>query len=348
LFSCHADAAASASLEVRSDCDLDGDDRGYCEVDAHAEGWPPACVGVTKLAWAPEKLTDKKTAQAARTLIDLAHEGDVILPLSAAHLTESPIRGKQRRDVATTMLELSRGWQMRSPLATRQDELRASLGGHHPVAQRVFTLEPDALFADPGPGVQAPPDFPREWADLHRHLTSVMALYNTAIEEEVEPRDRALAIAEQWSLSHHELAEHHRTSNKSAAHIRINARARLMADLRTEIAEAAAATATTQPAFEGWLHERFGRELGEMPYLGRLYEVLVQRLSNADDKWTANDLIDMQFLPCAAGYADVLVAERKTAHYLRQATKRAPAGAFVCATLSDAVSHLAAGRTARG
>lgn len=40
-----------------------------------------------------------------------------------------------------------------------------------------------------------------------------------------------------------------------------------------------------------------------MPYLSRLSEITRSRLSNADERWEANDLNDMHFLACAAGYA---------------------------------------------
>jgi hypothetical protein len=56
-----------------------------------------------------------------------------------------------------------------------------------------------------------------------------------------------------------------------------------------------------------------------MPYGGRLYEVLYHRLRNADDTWERNDLIDMNFLCCAAGYADIVVGEKQTTEYLRRA-----------------------------
>jgi hypothetical protein len=63
-------------------------------------------------------------------------------------------------------------------------------------------------------------------------------------------------------------------------------------------------------------------------------------LSNADDRWEHNDLTDVNYLACAAGYADVAVGEKKMSEYLRRAGARAPSGASVYRTLPDAVVGL--------
>ena len=77
-----------------------------------------------------------------------------------------------------------------------------------------------------------------------------------------------------------------------------------------------------------------------MPYVGRLHEVLYHRLRNADDRWERKDLIDMNFLCCAAGYADIVVGEKQTSEYLRRATSRCVPGAVVCRRLPEAVEAL--------
>ena len=64
--------------------------------------------------------------------------------------------------------------------------------------------------------------------------------------------------------------------------------------------------------------------LAELPYLGRAREVTHYRLMNAQDAWEANDLDDLHHLACAAGYADIVVGEKKF-HYLQRA-ERAPPG----------------------
>lgn len=79
-----------------------------------------------------------------------------------------------------------------------------------------------------------------------------------------------------------------------------------------------------------------------MPYVGRLGEVLYLRLRNADEKWEANDLNDMNSLCAAAGYADVTVGEKKTIEYLRRVEPRVCPGSQLCRQLSEAVELLSA------
>jgi hypothetical protein len=80
--------------------------------------------------------------------------------------------------------------------------------------------------------------------------------------------------------------------------------------------------------------------MAAMPYLGRLEQVIFHRLRNADDRWEANDLNDLNFLACAAGYADVVVGEKKTTAYLLRAETTLGRRAATCRTLARAVQHL--------
>jgi hypothetical protein len=42
------------------------------------------------------------------------------------------------------------------------------------------------------------------------------------------------------------------------------------------------------------------------------------------DEWVNHDLNDLYFLACAAGYADYVVAEKKTGHLLQNANRALP------------------------
>jgi hypothetical protein len=95
-------------------------------------------------------------------------------------------------------------------------------------------------------------------------------------------------------------------------------------------------------------HERLGTLLqpetvvgffAGLPFLGRVLEVTCARLRNPADRWVNNDLNDLHFLACAAGYADHVVAEKKTGHpSYRQPTTpcppHAPASTATCAPYS--------------
>lgn len=77
-----------------------------------------------------------------------------------------------------------------------------------------------------------------------------------------------------------------------------------------------------------------------MPAIGRIQEITAQRLSNPQYPWRPNDLSDMHFLSCAAGYADFVLAEAATTHDLRRAEPRVPAGARICRSPAELVDAL--------
>ena len=52
----------------------------------------------------------------------------------------------------------------------------------------------------------------------------------------------------------------------------------------------------------------------------------------------ANDLYDLMFLSCAAGYADVVAGEHHTSHFLNLAGRQRTDGAAVFGSLTDAVT----------
>jgi hypothetical protein len=112
--------------------------------------------------------------------------------------------------------------------------------------------------------------------------------------------------------------------------------------LRSEfdIAGAASDVGLDTAGLDTWLTDGLEEDLARMPYLGRQYEVIHQRLSNADDHWEGNDLTDINFLACAAGYADVVVGEKKASEYLKRVAPKVTEGAFVCRRLSDAVEWI--------
>lgn len=292
--------------------------------------------------WAPGKVGRLDDRRAAATMIALATAEAIILPLASAHLTEAPAASPRRRHLVTTMLRLSRGWQMRSPLELRMRELRAAMGGEQSAAQDVFSLEPGALFAaPPSAAAQAPNDFALGAQELHRKLTGVSAFCAAAIQDEPERSAEARKLAQTWAASHQRLARFMGQRRMGPEHARLNARACIIADLEQELAGVATEMNLDQDRFSAWLGDTFEHELAQMPYLGRLYELVYRRLRNAQKPWEINDLNDMQFLSCAAGYAELVVAEKRTTHDLQQVERRVATGAVVCNSLPAAVRHLA-------
>lgn len=289
---------------------------------------------------APGRLRESER-EAAEILIDLARERRVLLPVAAAHLTEMPpAAGRRRRDLAVTMLGLSRGWQMQSPIRTRAQEYFASILGHEPVARDVITLQPNVLFAD-GPVSPAPMmGAPREIAEMVSRVIAVSSVYSAILDDEPPDMDEGKVAAERWAAGFPELARYMRDRRMSEEHARLNARARFISDQSPEIVRAGARAGISEEQFAEWLADNFPEDLARMPYAARLSEVLYLRLRNADEKWEAHDLNDMNFLCAAAGYADITVGEKKTIEYLRRAEPRVPPGSQLCRQLCEAVELL--------
>jgi hypothetical protein len=130
-------------------------------------------------------------------------------------------------------------------------------------------------------------------------------------------------------------------SNRSREEKRAAARAAILADFTNDLAGAAAAARLDSQAWEDWL-ENSEDSIATMPAMGRIQEITAQRLSNPQYPWRPNDLSDMHFLSCAAGYADFVLAEAATTHDLRRAESRVPAGARICRSPAELVDAIAA------
>ena len=283
---------------------------------------------------------------ACERLIELARTREVILPLSGAHIVETAKRGGlQRTDLAQTMIELSRGWQMRSPMRVRAHELKRMLELGNPTTSRwpdidVFTLLPNAIWADhhhtalPRFDLK---DLPDEVRGLTERVTWAVALTELLLETDSDFSPEGYKIATTWAKSFHDLAQHMRSNPKAKAHARDLSRTRFITDMSKDITQAASDNGLSPEQFGRWLADDAETALAAAPALGRIREVIHMRLSNADDKWEANDLNDLLYLATAGACADVLVGEKKTCSYLRRAQGAVSPGGAVFHRMTDAL-----------
>lgn len=230
---------------------------------------------------------------------------------------------------------------MRSPIWVRFAEYVASMRGRDPIAAEVFTLEPGVLFADGPTRPTAPPGTPVALEEVFVRVVAAAAVYSSMLDDEPFDMSEGRQSAERWAAGFSGLATWMRENRTPERDARTNARARLIADQAPELARAASSAGISPERFPMWLEHDFPNDLGRMPYVGRLAEVLYLRLRNADEKWEANDLNDMNYLCCAAGYAELTVGERKTVGYLRRAELRVRPGSLLCRNLAEGVEALA-------
>jgi len=96
------------------------------------------------------RVISEAEGQAAESLVELVKSGQVVLPVSAGHLVEtSPLYAERRVALASTVLELSHGWQMRNPVDVRREELTRGLCGEMPSAAMVFSPNAGSFFSLP-------------------------------------------------------------------------------------------------------------------------------------------------------------------------------------------------------
>lgn len=264
--------------------------------------------------------------------------GSAVTPLSAAHLNETARRGgRSRVDLAAAALRYSRGWQFREMAALQRGELRALFGGAALAPSDAVTLDPHAALDE----VRAP--MPMGWLsdelnDLIKRLSWATALVAVLIDD--QPSPSGIALAARWAASFEELAQHMRDNPKTKARRRDLTRTRFITNLGTDLPAAALAAGMSPEAFGRWLDTEAEAQISTAPGLARLREVIHLRLSNADDRWEANDLNDMVYLSFAAAYCDVVVGEKKTINYLRRADPLVPPGAALRRRPAEATADL--------
>jgi len=295
-------------------------------------------ITLARQLWAPEKVLARER-DAAVALIEMARGGEVILPISSANLTEmTPADGAFRRNLGLTMLQLSRGWQMRNPVHVRGAELRSLFAGENPATANVFTLAPGVLFIGQNPLAPAPPRAP--FAAFLQRISEVFAIYQVAVEDEKIPNPDGLERAEAWAQEQRRFALLLREDRVSPAKAQHYAAARLIHDLAEEVLAATRTSGLTEQEVKEWLANGLDDGVNEMPSLGVIHRTIYDRVKNAEAKWEANHFNDIQFLSCAAAYADVVVGEKETSEHLKHAQRGRP-GAVICRTLPEVINCLA-------
>ncbi|MBB6564761.1 hypothetical protein HPO96_19630 [Kribbella sandramycini] len=284
---------------------------------------------------------------AAEQLIKHARDGRLILPLSAGHVVETAKTGGRRRvDLARCQLELSRGWQMLSPLRTRAAELTDLLSGRltetyaRDRREALFRLDPDAIWGRSAPTPKNDSGLPPTLQDISDRMTWISSLFEMLLAQEPTFPTDGHAMASKWGQSIHELAIHMRSNPHARRYRRDLTRTRFLSDMQIDLANAAKGSGLSTSEFGAWLKDSAEKDLALLPHLARLREIFHLRIINADDKWESNDLIDMLYLSCSAGYAEVVVAEKKFGNYLLRADPRVPPGAAVFLRLADALPEI--------
>src|SRR3954470_22729160 len=110
------------------------------------------------------------------------------------------------------------------------------------------------------------------------------------------------AERERWLQTYRTYIGRVQRQQPSPQKARMIAHATLLADLQEETKSAALSANASDKELAAWITDRSATDYERAPQLRTLEDVLYHRLRNPDDHWNANDLADMHFLSCAAGY----------------------------------------------
>lgn len=129
------------------------------------------------------------------------------------------------------------------------------------------------------------------------------------------------AVIERWAATLSTLAQYMR-DHPGDRDIRLVTAAHMLGDQGRDIAQALLIAGISSENASALLNEETVVDFfARLPFNGGVLEITQARLRNASDKWVRNDLNDLFYLACAAGYADHVVAEKKTGVFLQQASR---------------------------
>ncbi|MEU7753745.1 hypothetical protein [Micromonospora sp. NPDC049171] len=292
----------------------------------------------------PEKVTSTELA-AAHRLTELVHDRQVVMPMSSAHHHETATRFDfdKRYRLGLTMLQLSRGWQVRDPLQVRRNELRSAFIDRYGLPNdraddAVFSLAPNVLYS-PYRGwspPRPPSDVPSENAFQWEALTEACGHINAVLDADRSEDGPDTG----WVAKSQHFSDWLDGEPKTREQKRKAIDAWLFADLSDEIAYESAACGATVHQLRGWCLRHFAADLRHAPATGLFREVLQDRHLNKGTRWRRNDLTDMIYLSCAAGYADIVVGERHLRSVLNQGLHRLGRPLRVHRHLADAVTDI--------
>lgn len=282
---------------------------------------------ISKALHAPNRIRRPEERWAAILILRMALAGRVILPLSAAHMTETSAwtNNEARYELALTILGGAGGWQMRDPLEIRAAEFRTAIadfsGLPHGVIASVFTLEPYAALDVSRRSAKGEPhsdEVPDRWLYVYRAALSNLVFVSCMLDQDFVPRSSLRDwLAHIQGFADWIANEKGRTKEQR----RRSAEAFALADVRKEVATAAFEIGATPAEMSKWIVGTWDDASLGGPAISLFRSVMIDKFL-AGNRWEDNDLTDLMYLCTAAGYADHVVGERRTIALLEQSKRR--------------------------
>lgn len=299
---------------------------------------------ISKAIHAPHRVNTPEECAAAQAIARLALQGHVALPMSAGHMYETTkwTADPDRYHLALTLLRLGGGWIMADPLTVRRVEISAALAqryqGRTPPKFTPFGHDWSGLFAtDRAPELPAPPpDFGPIEQEQYARWTNVIGLAATLLDDEPVEETQSTGWAESMQRFTDWLA-----TEQTEQPLRL-ARTDLafFADISGTIAEEAHVLRLPRADLHDWNLRHHGEDVDRSPMLGLFREAMRQKLATSTTTWKQNDLTDLMYLSCGAGYADVTVGERQLIGQLTGGARRLKRSLRAFRRLQDALPSI--------
>ncbi|WP_405979599.1 hypothetical protein [Streptomyces sp. NBC_00158] len=283
---------------------------------------------------------------AARKLREWVDQRRIVLPASAGHYFETSKRfsTEKRYALGLTILQYSRGWQMRDPLQVRRNELHDAFS--HRMnrcaslrSAPVITLDPDALFS---PTRRTTPDGPPRFQSGFTFQYEALLAASVSIDSMLDTQQVEPGPDTGWTALSQRFSDWLDGLEQDAQQKRRAIDIHLLKDLQEELAEEAAAADVPKELFGEWGFKGLVRAIGGSRALGLFREMLHSRHLNKGTKWRPNDLTDMVYLSCAAGYADFVICEKHMRDPLQHGLKRTGLSTQIYRHLAVAVEAIEA------
>jgi hypothetical protein len=279
---------------------------------------------ISKAIHAPHRVGSAAERTAAIQLAVMAFQGKVLLPYSAAHVSETAAWSNDagRYELGLTILACSGGWQMRDPLAVRAAEFRKAIADHVGMqalpSPSVFTLEPYAALRVSQNERVIPDEVPKQW--VYPYTATLATAVTVACILDRRPVRRGdlsgwvgrVTRFATWLESERD---------RSAAQKRRSAQAFMFGDSTTEIATAAASVGASPEQMSQWIRDTWDDTSIGAPAISMFRSAMVDKFL-AGGRWESNDLTDLIYLCTAAAYADYVVGERSAVGLLSQSVRR--------------------------
>ena len=295
---------------------------------------------IARLRFRPEPGDDIGRA-AVEQLTEWVRERRVLLPASSGHYLETTkwLNTDRRYELGLTILQLSRGWQMRHPLEVRHNEIARSLAtmtDNPDAADDIFTLRPGALHGPSAvPPYPTPHDFDADTALKFQSSLSARVHIDLMLDRDpIEP-----VVDLRWAEVNQEFSTWLDQQTLDSRQKRKAVDAALLNDLQLEIAKAAVnADNASADQVREWWRRNPAQRFSKLPALGLYREMYQDRHLNPRTRRTSNDLVDMTYLSCGAGYADVIACETHMGGILRQGLRRLARDTKLTTNLGELIS----------